>query len=163
VPAVIGKRPVRIQANGRGYLSTFEDVVFATLDFGDGVLAQCYTSWYALEKARRMTVVGETGVLHLDDFTRPRLTLFRRFYAASDALDPRGRRRWQWHDEGAEGRPVEDREPLKAECEHFLEVIRTGAQPRTDGVSAVTACAIVQACNDSIANDGAWISVEETP
>ena len=58
--ALVGSPPARVLVNGRGYLSDLEDVAFATFDFGERLVAQCYASWYALEKARRLTVVGST-------------------------------------------------------------------------------------------------------
>jgi predicted dehydrogenase len=158
--ALQGRPPFRVQANGRGYLSELADVVFATFDFGENVLADCYTSWYALEKARRLTMIGSEGILHLDEFAKPKLVYYRRRYVRSSAVDPRGRVRWQWVDEGQEPQVLEEGEPLRLECEHFLECVRTRTKPRTDGVSALLAVEIIEGCQASLSADGAWVILE---
>lgn len=160
--ALQGQPPLRVQANGRGYLSNLEDVVFATFDFGKKVLADCYVSWYALEKARRLTIIGSDGILHLDELADPKLVYFRRYYVQGNELDPQGRRRWQWVDEGQEPQALGEGEPLRLECEHFLECVRTRAKPRTGGADALSAIEIIEACQASLAADGAWTKVEKS-
>ena len=158
--ALRGWPPMRVQANGRGYLSELEDVVFATFDFGEKVLAHCYASWYALEKARRLTIVGSEGILHLDEFADPKLVYYRRRYVRSEAQDPKGRPRWQWMDEGQEPQVLEDGEPLRLECDHFLKCVRMRSKPETDGAAALLAIEVIEACQASLKADGAWIAVE---
>jgi UDP-2-acetamido-3-amino-2,3-dideoxy-glucuronate N-acetyltransferase len=160
VPAIAGRRPERVSAVGRGYLSELEDVVFACFDFGGGVVAECYASWYALEKARQITVVGSKSVLRLDEFADPKLVLYRRRYEQSDEVDPRGRRRWRWLDDGAEPQAVERGEPLREECEHFLHCVATRETPRTEAGTAMLAVEIIEACQRSLERDGAWVSLE---
>lgn len=161
--AIVGRPPGRALANGRGYLSALEDVAFATFDFGDGILAQCYDSWYALEKARRLTVVGNEGILHLDELAPVRLELHHRRYVQSAQVDPQGRARWNWVDEGTEAPALEAGQPLRLECEHFLECIQTGAEPRTSGAAALQAVDIVAACQASLAAGGVWTAVTGEP
>jgi UDP-2-acetamido-3-amino-2,3-dideoxy-glucuronate N-acetyltransferase len=160
VPAIAGGRPKRVSAIGRGYLSELEDVVFACFDFGDGVIAECYASWYALEKARQITVVGSKSVLRLDEFADPKLVLYQRRYEQSDEFDPRGRRRWKWLDDGAEPQAVDRGEPLREECEHFLHCVATRETPRTEAGKAMLAVEIIEACQRSLGRDGAWVDLE---
>jgi predicted dehydrogenase len=157
--ALVGRCPARVLANGQGYLSELQDVAFVTFDFGGGVLAQCYASWYALEKARRLTVVGSSGIMHLDEFADPKLAYYKRRYEQSALVDPQGRRRWEWIDEGMEPIPVDDGQPLRLECEHFLDCVRNGVQPRTSGDAALQAVDIIEACQASLAAGGSWTAV----
>lgn len=161
MPAIIGRPPERVSAIGRGYLSELEDVVFACFDFGGGVVAECYASWYALDKTRQITVIGSEAVIRLDEFADPKLVLYRRRYQAGDERDPRGRLRWRWIDEGAEPQAVERGEPLRAECEHFIECVQTRRRPRTSAGEALLAVRIIQACQASLSADGAWVLLEE--
>lgn len=157
--ALVGRRPGRVLVNGRGYLSSLEDVAFATFDFGDGVLAQIYASWYALEKARKITVVGSDGILHLDEFADLRLAFYDRKYVRGATTDPRGRARWEWVDGGVEPQPLPPIQPLRAECEDFLACVRAGRTPKTSGREALQALQVVEACQRSLASDGAWAEV----
>lgn len=159
LPAIQGRPPLRVQAHGQGYLSELEDVVFATFDFGDRALANCYASWYALEKARRLTLVGSDGILYLDGLADLKLTYYRRYYSRSEEFDPRGRPRWRWKDDGSEIQPVPEFEPLRSECEHFLECVRDRRQPDTDGEAALAAIRIIEACQASLRGDGIWVAL----
>ena len=160
LPALFERPPLRVLAVGQGCLSPgLEDVAFVTFDFGDGVLAHIYVSWYALDKVRRMTVIGSDAILAYDDLGNPKLTLYARRYERSDELDPHGRPRWHWRDEGGQAVETEDIEPLRAECEHFIECVRTGQRPRTDGQAGLEAVRVLEACQRSLELDSAWVEV----
>ena len=152
--------PERVLVVGQGYLSPdIEDMAFVTFDFGDGALAQIYVSWYALEKERRMTVIGSDSILAYDDLSDRKLMLYDRRYERSDELDPQGRHRWHWRDDGGRMIKTEQAEPLRAECEHFLECIQNGKQPKTDGQSGAAAVHILEACQRSLDQGGVWVEI----
>ena len=160
LPALLAQPPQQVLAVGQGYLSPgLEDVAFVTFDFGHGVLAHVYVSWYALDKVRKMTVIGSDAILAYDDLGNPKLTLYARRYQRSDELDPHGRSRWHWRDEGSQAVETEEIEPLQAECKHFLECVRTGQRPRTDGQAGLEAVRVLEACQRSLGSDGAWVEV----
>ncbi|MCL5958577.1 MAG: Gfo/Idh/MocA family oxidoreductase [Chloroflexi bacterium] len=160
LPELFGRPPERVQAVGKGYLSPgLEDVAFVTFDFGGGAMANVYVSWYALEKARKMAVIGSKAILAYDDLGQSRLTLYDRRYEKGDEKDPRGRHRWRWRDEG--GRPVdmENAEPLRTECGHFIDCVAQGKAPRTGGQAGLEAVRILEACQRSLEMDSAWVEV----
>ena len=163
LPTLFGRPPRRVLAVGQGYLSPgLEDVAFVTFDFGDGALAHVYVSWYALEKVRKMTVIGSDAILAYDDLGNPRLALYARRYERSEQRDVHGRPRWRWRDEGGRAVETEDIEPLQAECKHFIECVRTGQRPRTDGQAGLEAVRVLEACQRSLELDGAWVGVPNT-
>ena len=160
LPALFGRPPRRVLAAGAGYLNpSLEDVAFVIFDFGDGALAQIYVSWYALEKARRITVVGSSAILAYDDLGNPKLTLYARRYAQSEERDPQGRPRWHWHDEGRQPVEVTESEPLHAECQQFIECVAEGKRPRTDGRGGLEAVRILEACQRSLESNNVWVEV----
>lgn len=160
LPAIFGSLPRRVLAVGSSYLSpNLEDVAFVTFDFGEGKLAQVYVSWYALEKARKITVVGSNAVLAYDDLAAAKLTLFARHYVQGEELDPLGRPRWHWQDDGGEQVDLPKVEPLKAECQHFIECVATGSQPRTDGKAGLESVRILEACQRSLERQSKWVEV----
>jgi predicted dehydrogenase len=161
LPRLLGNAPERVLVTGAGYLSPgIEDVAFATFDFGAGVLAHVYASWYALEKTRRYTVIGSDAILVYDDLAPSRLVRYRRGYAAGDERDPQGRFRWHWRDEGEEPIPVDLGEPLRAECQHFVDCVRQGRAPRSDGRQGLESVRILEACDQSLAQGGVWMTVD---
>ena len=160
LPALFGRLPRRVLAVGSGYLtSDFEDVAFITFDFGEGMLSHIYVSWYALEKARRMTVVGSDAILAYDDLNRPKLTLYARRYERGQERDPKGRLYWHWRDEGGQAVEVASAEPLRTECEHFVECIAGGKHPQTDGKAGLDAVRVVEACQRSLKMENSWVEV----
>jgi len=160
LPALFGCAPQRVMAVGAGYLMPgIEDVAFVTFDFGDGALAQVYVSWYALEKSRKMTVIGGEGILHYDDLAPSRLTRYARRYEQSPERDPQGRPRWKWKDDGSQPIEVAQSEPLRAECQHFIECVATGRKPMTDGHAGLETVRILEACQRSLENNNKWIEI----
>jgi predicted dehydrogenase len=160
LPALFGCPPRRVLAAGAGYLNpSLEDVAFVIFDFGDGALAQIYVSWYALEKARRITVVGSSAILAYDDLGNPKLTLYARRYTQREQRDPQGRPRWHWRDEGGQGVDVTESEPLHAECQQFIECVAEGKRPRTDGEAGLEAVRILEACQRSLESNNVWVEV----
>jgi len=160
LPALLGRLPRRVLVTGAGYLSPgLEDVAFATFDFGGDVLAQVYASWYALEKARRITVVGSDAILAHDDLAVPKLTRHARRYELGQERDLQGRQRWQWLDEGSRAVDVVDAEPLRAECAHFVECVADGKPPRTGGRAGLEAVRVIEACQRSLESDSCWVEV----
>ena len=160
LPALLGRVPQRVLVTGAGYLSPgLEDVAFATFDFGRGALAQVYVSWYALEKARQITVVGSKAILVCDDLGDPKLTLHARRYDLGQERDPQGRQRWHWRDEGSRAVDIVDAEPLRVECAHFVECVAGGKTPRTGGRAGLEAVRVIEACQRSLELDSAWVAV----
>ncbi len=162
LPALFGKMPFRVLAVGGSYLSSdLEDVAFVTFDFGEGMLAHVYVSWYALEKTRRITVIGSQGILVYDDLAKTRLMRYKRRYEQSEEKDPRGRLKWHWRDEGGEAIEVSSDEPLWAECKHFVECIMNGKMPNTNGFSGLEAVRILEACQVSLRNNHIWVEIKQ--
>ena len=58
------------------------------------------------------------------------------------------------HPEEAHPIKIEEREPLKSECEHFIKCIHTRKQPKTDGESGLRVLKILEACQESLKEDG---------
>jgi len=156
-PAITGRSPRRVLAVGQAYLNPkLEDVAFVTFDFGYGLLGHVYVSWYALEKVRQITAVGEKSILAYDDLANPRLNLYARCYEQSEEKDPLGRSRWHWRDNGKRAIEAPKVEPLKVECQHFVDCIVGGQHPRTDGADGLEAVRILEACHRSLESE-AWV------
>jgi predicted dehydrogenase len=160
LPALFGRAPHRVLAVGNWYLSPgLQDVAFVSFDFGSGELAHVYVSWYALEKARKITVVGSNAILAYDDLGEPKLALYARRYEQSQECDPQGRRYWRWRDDGGQAVNTSRVEPLRAECQHFIECVASGKRPRTDGLAGLEAVRVQEACQRSLDMDGVWVEV----
>jgi len=156
----LGSEPVSATAYGGAWLNPgIEDAIFATLRYADGVLAHLHASWLHPRKARDVTVVGDRRMLTFDDLS---LTEPLRIY---DKQVTEARTRPAFIDTFASFRAsvrdgdiiiprITPGEPLKAECDHFLECIASGKQPLTGGGEALAVVRVLEAIERSLRRDG---------
>jgi predicted dehydrogenase len=65
---LLGSEPESVAAQGQCYLQKdIEDVVFATIKFTDGKMANIHCSWLDPHKIRKVTVVGSEKMVTFDD------------------------------------------------------------------------------------------------
>jgi predicted dehydrogenase len=135
VLALAGEEPTECVAHGESYLRPgVEDVVFCYLRFPSGLAAHLHLSWLDPHKERRFTVVGARRMATFDDMAiEGKVTVYDKGFdedarswgeyiaRAGDTWSPR----------------LSNAEPLRVECEHFVECLRTGATPRSDGASGL--------------------------
>jgi UDP-2-acetamido-3-amino-2,3-dideoxy-glucuronate N-acetyltransferase len=160
VPHLLGRAPLAVRADGGSWLQPgVADVVFATLDFGDGTLAHLQSSWYYPVKARRMVIVGSQRMALWDEDADPKLTLYERGYAPHDGVDRWGNQGLRLYDDGAEGVPLETIEPLRAECQHFLECIANEEEPVASSRQAMETLRLLEAIDTSLAQRGAQVKI----
>ena len=162
--------PERVMARGYSYLQPgIEDVVFVTLDFPGTVGANVHLSWLDPNKVRQMTVVGSKKMVVYDDtspdakiklydkgVTTPRgawgkLGAYERFsefqlmLRAGDVLIPK----------------LDFAEPLRAECQHFVDCIRSGETPLSDGRSGLQVVQTLMAADRALATSEAQTACVE--
>jgi predicted dehydrogenase len=159
----LGHRPVRVSARGNSYTQDqIEDVAFLTLEFENKVMAHIHVSWMSPAKLRRTTVVGSKQMVVYDELEAmekvklydsgvERLTMnqetraeLQRIYRVGDVLSPR----------------LDVVEPLRVECAHFVECVREGKTPRTDGASGVAVVQVLEAATRSMRQGGQTVEIE---
>ena len=126
---ILGKKPeeVRVQAHAH-LLPHIYDVAHLDLEFADGMSAHVHVSWLHPCKIRRVTVIGDARMAVYDDTNPAEMIKIYNKGADIDA-DPVVSYRY-----GAITIPhIDWIEPLRLECEDFVNSIRTGAQPRAHG------------------------------
>ena len=146
---IAGERPSRVYAEiAQRIHATHEDLLFGLLHFPSGVVAQLDVDWLTPAKRRQLTVVGEEGMFELDFLTQ-RLT----FTKAAGLDHPRLIGGYAPTFEGDMAvLPVSSGEPLAAELEAFLGIVRRGGRPMVDGEDGLWAVAIANALLDAAAS-----------
>ncbi len=156
---VLGTLPIEVSARGAKYLSDkVEDVVFVTLTFPNSVLAHIHASWLDPSKVRRMTVVGSEKMIVYDDVdAEAKLRIYDKgvYRRGSDF----GEFQLKVHSGDISIPKIDLSEPLRNECAHFVECIRTGKPPRTDGESGLRVVRVLEAAQESLARNGATVQV----
>ena len=142
---LLNEFPSEITATGSCHLqSDVEDMTTSVLKFPSGVGAHIYVSWMNPFKEQRLVVIGDKNMAVFDD-TKPvdKLEIYNTNFEWVNRIPQpiKGQR---------EAIPFEPAEPLKMECMHFLECIKTGQKPRSDGEEGLRTLRVLQACYDSM-------------
>jgi len=126
-----GEDPDFVEARGEAYTRAgVEDVVFSFLRFPSGVAAHLHMSWLDPHKTRAFTVVGSKRMATFDD-----MELERKVTVYDKGFDEDAQSYGEYITRSGDIRSprIPNREPLRLECEHFVESIRNGTTPRSDG------------------------------
>ena len=127
--ALVGGEPVTVAASAGCHTHpTIADVASVELGFPGGVGAEIRVSWLHPYKEQRLVAIGRDAMAVFDDGEpwERKLVVYRHRIVDRGGVVETVR---------AEAEPVAlaPAEPLGAECLHFLDSIRTGIAPRTDG------------------------------
>jgi predicted dehydrogenase len=160
---LLDRRPVAVSAQGQSYLQPgIADVTFATVFFEDGKLAHLHTSWLDPHKIRKVTVVGSRQMAVIDDMESVEKV---RLYDKGIEVRP-GEARYVNYAEAMSIRSgdiripkVDMQEPLRLECRHFIDCIRSGRAPRSDGRNGLDVVRILEAAQVSLKEKGAYIEL----
>lgn len=157
---LLGTEPITVSATGGTWINSgIEDAVFATLRYPGGVLVNLHAAWLSPRKARDITIVGERRMMTVDDMnlTEP-LRIFDKGVTAERLvphfIDSFASFRTSVREGDITIPRVAMGEPLKTECDHFVECVRYGKQPITSGVEGVAVVRVLEALNRSMAEGG---------
>jgi predicted dehydrogenase len=143
---LVEEEPVEAWARGESFLNPrVEDVVFCYLRFPSGVVAHMHLSWLDPHKMRRMTVVGDKKMAVFDDMELERkVTVYDK--GPEQPADTYGE--WQTRTGDISSPKIANDEPLRLECQRFLELLRGEGDPvaaARDGLAVVRALEQLQA------------------
>jgi predicted dehydrogenase len=164
---LLGQLPERVSAVAAKPLGKKqEDVVFATLTYPGGVIANIHVSWLDPNKVREVVAVGgrrrivfddlnnservriyEKGVTHGETHGQPQARSFGEFRLLvrdGDIISPR----------------VEPSEPLRNLATAFIDCVTHDKTPESDGRAGVAVVKTLQAIDRSLAENGASIDVK---
>lgn len=142
-----------------------EDVGFITLNYPGNVLAHVHVSWSDPNKVREIVVVGSRArILFNDVDTVEQVRIFERGVEAvrqdaDSSATNYGEERLLVRDGDIRSPRLPVEEPLKRECDHFLDCVRTGARPLSDGSDGAAVVRVMEAVDASLAQRGAPVPV----
>ncbi|HEX4076399.1 MAG TPA: Gfo/Idh/MocA family oxidoreductase [Candidatus Acidoferrales bacterium] len=147
--------PTHVAAHGGSYLNPpVVDTTLTSCEFKSGVNAHIFVSWLHPFKEQKLTIVADKVMAVFDDVEPVKKLM----------LYPH---RINWVDrlpvaQKEEGRvvPIASSEPLRLECEHFLECVKTRQPARTDGESALKVLQILEACELSLSARGTPVPLD---
>ncbi len=156
-----GRVPEAVSCQGQShYKRGVEDVALLSLHFARNVIAFIHVSWLDPNKIRRTTIVGSRKMLVYDD-TAPqeKIRIYDKGVDVHPYYDTFGEFQFSYRYGDIMIPRIDETEPLKAECEHFVDSILNGRAPRTDGLSGLRVVSVLEAANLSLKKGGATVPV----
>jgi predicted dehydrogenase len=145
---LVGEEPTECEAFGECYMQDgIEDVVFCFLRFPSGVAAHLHLSWLDPHKERRFTVVGSKRMATFDD-----MDLERKVTVYDKGFDQKFQNYGEYIARSGDiwSPSVANDEPLRLECRHFIECVRDGRQPRSNGESGLRVVRVLEELQRSL-------------
>lgn len=141
VLCLAGEEPVDVNAQGMSYVTPgIADWVTVQLRFPGGLRAHVQASWAHPYKEHRLVLVGDSGMLEFSDSAtawEKKLILYRH------GIDKSGRAPAPVKADG-EAIVVAKGEPLRAECQHFIDCCANGTRPKTDGAEGLAVLRVLE-------------------
>jgi len=153
--SLAGEEPETVMTTGGNYLhKKIADVTTTHLEFSAGLRAHIFVSWLHPFKVQQLIVVGEKKMAVFDD-TQP--------WTDKLLVYPH-EIRWQNNiPVPAKAAPqrleIPQSEPLRLECEQFLQCMSNGQRPITDGHEGLRVLKILNASQRSLDHNGLKISL----
>ena len=154
--ALLGEVPCRVSSQGGAYLNrNVFDVTMSQFAFPSGVYAHIFVSWLHPFKEQRLVVVGSEKMAVFDDTAQHKLVLYPHKVEWKNRVPMAVK---------ADGEIVEleEREPLKVECQHFLHSVQSRTVPVTDGREGLRVLEVLDACQRSLLRSGEVIDARHS-
>jgi predicted dehydrogenase len=136
---LLGDEPEEVSARGECYVRpNVQDVVFGYIRFPTGQIGHLHLSW--LDPHKIMATEGKVTVHDKGEIRMPEGAISTH---TGDIWSPR----------------IDATEPLRLECEHFLECVRTGAEPRTGVEEGLRVVEVLEAMQRSLERGGETVSL----
>src|SRR5436309_1045910 len=146
--ALLNETPNRVTCQGGAYLNHHVfDVTLSLFEFPSGVQAHIFVSWLHPVKEQRLVVVGTEKMAVFDDTAEHKLMLYPHKVEWKNRIPTAVKAE-------AEVVPLADGEPLKAECQHYLDCLKSRTTPLTDGREALRVLGVLDACQRSLSAGG---------
>ena len=159
---LLGSKPVSVSAWGQCYLQKgIEDVVFASVKFEDGKMANVHCSWLDPHKIRKMTVVGSEKMVTFDDMeASEKIRIWDKGAAIKKETDATYPEIISLRFGDIVIPKISASEPLSLECSHFIDCILDNKPIRSDGPDGLRVVQILEAGQKSLKNNGAPVRLE---
>jgi predicted dehydrogenase len=160
---LIGEDPTSVNCQGKAHVTpNIEDVTNLSLSFSHEGFAMIHSSWLDPNKIRRMTIVGSKRMILYDD-TEPleKIKIYDKRVETPPHYDTFAEFNYSYHYGDMYAPHINHIEPLKLQCEHLADCIRTGATPETNGEEGLRVVRILEAAVQSLKMGGAQVKVPE--
>jgi predicted dehydrogenase len=157
---VLGELPLAVNCQGNAHVTPgIEDVTNISLSFRHKRFATIQSSWLEPRKIREMTIVGTRRMIVYDDLqTHEKIRIYDVRVERPPHYDTFADFHYSYHYGDSYIPHIKQEEPLKAECQHFLDCIEKGSKPLTSGHEGLELVRILEAASKSLKVQGAPVT-----
>ncbi len=159
---ILDSMPERVSAVGHSYIRDgVEDVAFLTFGYPNGVLAHVHVSWLDPDKIRRTTVVGSKKMLVYDDISSlEKIRIYDKGVTVQPHYDTFGEFQLAYRFGDIFIPKLDDSEPLKVACQHFMKCVANNEPSRSSGARGHEVVKVLEAAIGSIKEEGKMIAID---
>jgi predicted dehydrogenase len=156
---VMGTSPVSVNCQGKAHInSKIEDVTTLTLGFENGAFATIQSSWLDPNKVREMTFIGSRRMLVYNDLEpNEKIKIYDKRVEAPPYYDTFAEFHYSYHYGDVYSPYLKQYEPLRQQCQHFIDCINTGSRPETSGQEGTKVVRILEAASTSLQQQGGQV------
>ena len=162
---IMGERPHTINCQGSAHVTPgIEDVTALSLKFSNERSAIIQSSWLDPRKVREMTIVGSKRMIVYDDVAQQeKIKVYDARVERPPHYDTFAEFHYAYHHGDIYAPFVQQTEPLRRECQHFVDCINSGHAPLTSGADGAEVVRILEASSESLAQGGAPVAYDDNP
>jgi len=159
---LVGELPSTVNCQGQASVTPgIEDVANLALHFPSGVYATIHNSWLDPKKTREMTIVGSKRMIVYDDLEPlQKIKVYDMRVDTPPHYDTFADFQYAYHYGDMHVPHVSQSEPLRVECEHFIDCIDNGTNPISSGRQGRDLVRIIEAANASMRQGGTPVEMD---
>ncbi|MEI7910219.1 MAG: Gfo/Idh/MocA family oxidoreductase [Verrucomicrobiota bacterium] len=161
---LLGRSPGAVNCQGHANITPgIEDVANVSLSFECGRFASIQSSWIEPRKVRQMTIVGSRKMIIYDDLEPlDKIRIYDTRIERPSHYETFGDFQYTYHYGDSHVPRIEQIEPLRQMCQHFIDCSLSGNLPLSGGESGLQVVRILEACSISLKANGGMVSIAET-
>lgn len=158
---LLGETPVSVNCTGCGFVGeAVEETVVLSMKFANGEFAVVHNSWIDPRKVREMTIVGSNRMIVYNDMEPlEKIKIFDKRVDVPPHYDTFAEFHYSYHYGDVYSPYLKQVEPLRTECAHFIDCIKTSAVPDSSGEEGLKVVKILEAAEESLRNGGVEIAI----
>jgi len=159
---LMDRPPVSVNCQGKAHVTSgIEDITNLSMNFERSGFAMIQSSWLDPNKIREMTIVGSKQMVVYDDMEPlEKIKIYDKRVEVPPHYDTFAEFQYSYHYGDVLAPFVKQTEPLRVECQHFLDCINSGEKPESDGRDGLNVIKILEASSHSLKKEGAMVSID---
>lgn len=155
--------PLSVNCQGKAHIQPgIEDIINMSLHFPNNMIAMIQNSWLDPNKIRTMTIVGSKGMIVYDDIAQlEKIKIYDKRVEVPAYYETFGDFQYSYHYGDMRAPYLKQIEPLRVECQHFVDCVRTQRQPESSGLEGMKVVQILEAATQSLKSGGGNIAIED--